>query len=589
MALEKPLITNITNTGSRVGVIAALSAASAVFVPSSAGAQPQAAPVCPTETLSGTRRTAMNMFQQALGWYSCARAPNIAPSEVDARNWHALTLMHQTVIDAGTRDSALPELAFNLRQIALTTFRISPVQRPLAIGNISMGGGTPDQVAARYRENELVKAGNLTRINDHIDSLLPANVRPGSAEANVALARVNEHRAVLIYLAQQVDANLSRLWPIFRDSIMPVAQDLRVCGDVRRANIAGDQLTILSDFLCARAGNLTYEQFLRIATDPNLRAALPAGRAWPTVIRNSGPQTMFGLTTLDIPENANVENLVSVINQNFYLLYLYVHAVQRIDALSVRLGGVSLANSMALTNTLNHPQSAEVIGREPQRPAQQTNPLVRPDPIAPSVINVTNTTVESPAHIAWRRAIEARAGRIRLMRIIGLSAAGAGVVTASVSFGLNVAERSEAEGIINTPAWQARVAETNSFIAAARAGTLTLEEITTGNERTARYLREYRAAVDSHSGTTTATQIAAWTGVGVAIFGGALALLAPMIAGPVPVEPRERTVPAPAGTPATPHPAAPGRRADNEESSTSVIPNLSVTGNGVQFGATVTF
>ncbi len=576
-----------SNGGSLSRAVMAACLGAIVLDPISAEAQTNPDYTCPSPSPNDPR-TVGALYRQSLQWYSCATAPNLAPAEVDNRNWRSLFSMYDALTSGTNRTdpsvlNGLPQLQFNLRQIAMRAFHIAPIQRPLAIGNVSLGGGTPDQVATRHRENERVKADNLANINRYIDTLANQALRSGSPEAQGALAVVNQRRDVLIHLTQLTDRNLSNLLVALRDSLVPIAASLNVCGDARQARVTGDQLRILTEFLCSRASALTYEQFLRIATDPNLRGLLPSGHRWPTTIRASDPSSM------GVSEAGGVEELIAVVNMNYYLLHLYIHAVLRIDALSVRLGGVAVSNSVSLSNHIDRSRLADVIGQEVSVASpvasiqvQQNPPNVRP------AVSLIDTRIESPAHIAWRQRVAARAGRGRLMRIIGLSVAGAGLAGFGIAGGLNLAERGEAAGIINTPLWQARVAETNVFVANARARRYSVAELEAGNARTRRYADEYRAAVESHNGIIEATQIAAWTSLGVAIFGGALAALADVIAGPVPVEPREANVPA-APAQSGPHPAPAGRRTEVEGSGVGVTPNLAVDATGVNVGATITF
>jgi hypothetical protein len=586
MALEKMIC---SNGGSLSRAVMAACLGAIVLEPSSAEAQTNPDHICPSPSPNDPR-TVGALYRQSLQWYSCAMAPNLEPAEVDNRNWHSLFSMYDALTSGTNRTdpavlNGLPQLQFNLRQIAMRAFHIAPIQRPLAIGNISLGGGTPDQVATRHRENESVKADNLANINRYIDGLANPALRSGAPEAQGALEVVNQRRDVLIHLTQLTDRNLSNLLVALRDSLVPIAASLNVCGDARQARVTGDQLIILSEFLCSRASALTYEQFLRITTDPNLRGLLPSGHRWPTAIRASDPSSM------GVSVGGNLEELIAAVNMNYYLLHLYIHAVLRIDALSVRLGGVAVSNSVSLSNHIDRSRLADVIGHEvsvaspvarTQVPVQQSLPNARP------AVSVVDTRIESPAHIAWRQRVAARAGRVRLMRIIGLSAAGAGLAGFGIAGGLNLAERGEAAGIINSPLWQGRVAETNMFVANARARRYSVAELEAGNARTRRYADEYRAAVESHNGIIEATQIAAWTSLGVAIFGGALAALADVIAGPVPVEPREVSVPAVPGQQG-PHPAPAGRRTEVEGAGVGVTPNLAVDATGVNVGATITF
>lgn len=578
-----------SNGGSLSRAVMAACLGAIVLDPSSAEAQTNPDHICPSSSPNDPR-TVGALFRQSLQWFTCATAPNLAPAEVDNRNWRSLFSIYEAITSGTNRTdpavvSGLPQLHFNLRQIAMRAFRIAPIQRPLAIGNVSLGGGTPDQVATRHRENETVKANNLANINRYIDAFANQALRSGTPEAQGALSVVNQRRDVLIHLTQITDRNLSNLLVALRDSLFPIAASLNVCGDARQARVTGDQLRILTEFLCSRASALTYDQFLRIATDPNLRGLLPSGHRWPTAIRASDPSSM------GVSAGGNVEELIAAVNMNYYLLHLYIHAVLRIDALSVRLGGVAVSNSVSLSNHIDRSRLADVIGHEVPVASPVANtqiPVQQNPPNGRSVVSVVDTRIESPAHIAWRQRVAARASRVRLMRAIGISGVAGGVLTFAIAGGVNLAEQGEAAGIINSPLWQGRVAETNIFIANARARMYSVAELEAGNARTRRYADEYRAAVESHNGTIEATQIAAWTGLGVAIFGGALAALADVIAGPVPVEPREANVPA-APAQSGPHPAPAGRGSQAEGPGVGVVPNLAVDGTGVNVGATITF
>lgn len=486
-------------------------------------------------------------------------------------------------LSADTRNA----VEFNLRFIGLRAFGIRQAQSILPLGTTP----TTEEVAAtnvRIRTNNEIKRANLAVVDGLPLSIVPEGVTVTVSEQPTVLRQATHNRQLGIIALEATDRNLRALTSVLLTTLRALPQKDAICRDLQR-NTTG-AASAMSRILCQEATVLSYQDYLVIASEITRPNVVSGSVQWPNTLLEGSParpintwrMEQIGLNSVN--GGVGMARLLQVVGEQFYLLHLYGRMVSNFDTLVVRYGGTAMFSTLRLANPITPDEIARVTGpdAEVSLTQVQVGPTVRTNPVV-----VTNTTVESPAHIAWRRANEARASRLNMMRIIGISLAGAGAVTAGISFGVNVAERSEAEGIIGTPMWQARVAETNAFIASARAGNLSVAEIEAGNARSARYLREYRAAVESHSGATTASQIAAWTGVGVAIFGGALAILAPIIAGPAPVEPREGTMPAPVGTPATPHPA--GRRADTQENGVTVTPNLSFGDRGAQAGVTVSF
>ncbi len=574
--------------------------ASTLLSPTKAFAQPQVASTvhnCPTR-LTGPH-SSREWQENGLTFYMCGGTTSF-PEEA-RRNYffnafEAFVHASTDSTDIAAHQSALPELNFNLRTSARRALDLSQLALPLSIGRQV----TPEQVATRHRENEIIKAANMQAVNGFLNRLVPSTTVPNSAESRVVAQRVLEVRSLAIQLLRVTDSNLSSLLSVYHDSLLPIADSLQICGGTRTARVNGEAFTILNTFLCARAGTLSYRDFLRVATDPNLESALP-GQHWPsTLVNGRGDRINANFaSTLGLVvdgRTANMDSLVRSINEQFYLLHLYIRLVNGIDEIVVRQGGVSVVSGIRLTNVVA--TTPEAIARviEPENmPSVGTpnNPNPHPTPISPIVrpnpgqLNVVVNPPIDTAQLARTRALEAYQSRVRMWRIIGISAAGAGAVTLGTGWGLSAANASEAQNVPNTPENRARHAEIEQI----RAGVYhTQADVDHANARLQAIHTGFLASVTPYQDTASTLQVVSYVGLGVMIAGGAVAALAPVLAGSPPAQPASPSL-VPTGGRQGPHPATtPGRRTENgdgQDSQFGLAPLVTNTTVGVT--ATGTF
>lgn len=569
----------------RAGVLAALAVS---FLPNSASAQTDRSTRCrPIEGVHTTRE----WFDNSRALYQCAnQAPN--PSERRALALGALNALYHALTDSSNIGELSPEarlaMEFNVRTIGMRAFGVEPLQLPPMQVGSSPTPAAVEAVNRVIRANNGIKTANLAALGSIVNGIRPTGAIVTLTERPQVLSQIINQRRFAAFLLDKTDINLTALTGVFIDTMRPVMARLGMCGPSPSALISRETTQVLNTLFCGQRRPMTYDEFLIIVRDPSLRNALPNGQSWPQqLVEGSSPLTgtriaQIGLGADEISMNA----LINIMNQQYYLLYFYAHVVTTLDGLSVAFGGDSLGISPRLTNRVSSQDVERVIHPDPEISLVQTptGPVAQTNPVGGSRL-----MVQSPQYLDYLQRRAARSSRVRLLRAIGIGAAAAGVITGAVGIGLNLDARNEAQGVISTPEWRARVAETNMFVANARAGMYSAAEIEAGNARTQRYANEYRAAVESFNGRISATQIAAWTGVGVAIFGGALIALADILAGPAPVEPSERMIPATPGQ-RSPHPAPAGRRADTDEApGPSVTPGFAVNTDGIQLRLTGTF
>lgn len=578
-------------TPTRSSLKAALFAAlTASVVPQGVEAQPARAPRC-TALLEG-RHSFQEWLQNGQQLFVCS---NLQQNPIDRSTVASLALVafYHSVTDAtdvsSIRADARNAADYNIRAVGLRVFDVAPVR---LTGPLS-AAPTVAEITTRnavIRSSNARKNANLAAMAAFVNSIVPPGVTVTVSEQPDVLRRTSHIRNLGRIMLEATDRNIQALSQVFLDTLRPLAQRMNICRDAtvpQRSN----SLTVLSRLLCNQQRVVSYPEFLILAGEIAQQAPVDNGVVWPNSLVE-GTQTLdgnnwrldqLGLREPDRP--VNLMRLVDVLGEQFYLLHLYAHLVADLDNLAVRFGGANLLPTLTLVNRIAPGSIDTVIRPDAETPLPQTPSAHLVDRVPSLVIP---PSIESPQHIAWRQRVAARASRVRLMRLIGISGAAAGVVTFGIAGGVNLAERGEATSVIDSPLWQGRIAETNMFVRNARAGMYSAAELEAGNARTRRYAAEYSAAVQEHNGTISATQVAAWTGVGIAVFGGALAVLADVIAGPVPVEPRETNVPAAPGQQG-PHPAPAGRRAEVEGSGVGFTPSIAVDGTSVNVGGTVTF
>ncbi len=604
MALENQLVPPAhtrTPSSTRNSLLGAFAiGASTLLSTPGAFAQPQVpstSPTCPA-MITGNHTTGEWMSCGAAN-FACGRSASFSSEMRRQYYFNAFeAFVHATTdsTDINSVPQALPGLNFNLRMAAFNAFGLRQLELPLSISRQVI----PEQVAARHRENELIKTANMQSINQFLSQLAPANVVPTSVEGRAITQRVIAVRSFAIQLLRVTDANLSRLLSVYHDSLLPVANSLQVCGGTRTARVNGEAFTILNNFLCARAGTLSYRDFLRVATDPNLESAIPSGQHWPTALVTSrgdrlDPALAAYLGLMVDGRTANMDSLVRAINEQFYLLHIYIRLVYGIDEIVVRQGGVSVVSGIRLTNVVATTPDAIARVIEPEnRPSVGTpnNPNPHPTPIGPiahSTPGQLNVVVNPPvdaAQLARTRALQAYQSRVRMFRIIGLSAAGAGAITLGTGWGLSAANASEAQNVPNTPENRARHAEIEQI----RAGIYHAQaDVDHANARLQAIHTEFLASVTPYQNTASTLQVVSYVGLGVMIAGGAVAALAPVLAGSPPAQPASPSL-VPTGGRQGPHPTVPGRRTENEGSESEqfgVAPIVTNTAVGIQ--ATGTF
>lgn len=602
MALENQLVPPThtrTPSSTRNSLIGALAiGASTLFSTNDVFAQqqsPSVAQACPAP-LVGLHST-REWYESGIAYSECAN--NAALTEVTRQEYffHALECFVHAATDStdiASVSSALPQLHFNVRETALKAFGLRPLALPLSISRQV----TPEQVATRRRENDAVKAANIQAIADFIRRLAPSNIAPTTVEGRTITNNILSVRSSVIQLLRITDANLSLLISIYHDSLLPSAASLQICDGTRGARVNGETFNILNSFLCARAGALSYENFLRIATDPNLASALPSGHQRPTVLspgRNSTNSTISdslcnstGISGRIAGHMCDMDSLVRQINGQFYLLHLYMRLVHDVDALNVSRGGVSVVSGVRLTNIVaTTPETiAAVIEPENTFPAihhtasnPEQNIPVPTRQIAPR-LNVTVNPPVDTAQLARTRALQAYQSRVRMFRIIGLSAAGAGAITLGTGWGLSAANASEAQNVPNTPENRALHDEIEQI----RAGVYhTQADVDHANARLEAIHNEFLGSVAPYQNTANTLQAVSYVGLGVMIAGGAVAALAPVLAGSPPAQPTSPSL-VPTGGRQGPHPATPGRRTENEDSPSGQLgvgPVVSTTTVGV--------
>ncbi len=468
--------------------------------------------------------------------------------------------------------NSLNSLNFNIRALAT---QLSGVQLP-TLPRVMPSNASSSVVA----EVQADLATNNQRRRHNLQTALDLRNLSDTDKARMRLILINWLRLQ----DELVGAELR----IIQDSLRPMAQQgLRICAT--NPGISGDSLRILRDFVCPSTGAIDFESFVSLATNPSLIASLPQRLA-----QVEGNLVYVNLVDTRTGSAQALPAALETVYRQWYLLHFIHHALEGLDR---NIADTTHTESLMGTIRLIHPVSArtttaalgeltatDTVSRVAVTTVQEGPLSNQGNNIAPRVLAMP----ETPAHMAWNAALAAHNRRATRLRIAGLTIGGVGLVTFGIAGAVNLAERGEATDLINTPRWQERVSITNMFVADAQAGRLDAAQIGAGNARTQMFAREYAAEVEAHNGTITASQIAAWTGLGIAVFGGALAALADIIAGPIPMEPQESVTPAAPGQ-RVPHPAPAGRRADSDETpGTTVIPNVAI-GDGVQLGATVTF
>ncbi len=571
---------------------AMLAACTSLLATPEISAQPARPLRCPS-LLSGTRPS-REWFENGSSLYNCANQ-QANPGDRAVLSSLALVAFYHGITDATDAATLTGEtrnaIDFNIRAVGSRTFGVVPVRSAFTSGPVPSASEVT-AINGTIRANNGVKNANLAAIDGLVNSIVPPGVTVTVTEQPDVLRRAIHSRNLGRIVLEATDRNVRALSQLFLDTLRPLAPQMGVCAQAPQQGSEAVSV-VLNRMLCAQGRVLTYEDFLILASYISRQSLAPNGVAWPTVlVEGTPPRTLdaWRMDQLGLSQpntQVGLQRLIQVLGENFYLLHLYAYLVSNLDSLALRFGGSALFTTLNLTNRMTPEAINRVVRPDTEVSVAQTSsgPGV---PVLPGALVVRPVSVESPAHRAWVATVEARNRRVLRIRIAGLSIAGVGLLTGGIAGGINLAQRNEALAVIDMPLWQARIAETNMFLANARAGMYGTSEIEAGNVRTQRYRDEFRAAVEGNNDSIATTQALAWTGLGLAGVGAVLTVLAPVIAGPVPVEPRETNVPAAPGQQG-PHPAPAGRRAEVEVPGVGVTPNLAVDATGVNVGATVTF
>lgn len=535
-------------------------------------------------------------------------APRISYSD---RDWYILSNTLSSLASAldanpdsvGSNRAELQRLRFELvlssieaTQNAITEAVAHP--QPTSQGRNESGPVSPLQFNQRRLSRSLLLTSDAL---PDLPRVMPSNANPAVvAEVQSALGINNTRRRanldriialdhlsledkkrvrlVLINWITLLDGSLSAQERILQYSLRPLAHTgLRVCDP--NSTLSGENLQMVRELVCQAPGTINFTNFVNIATNPSLIASFPSvlarddGRPYGINDAATGIDlSPLGLAHIVRSSNGNfdvspfsVAETLEEIYHSWYLLHFAQFAFERLDRdISITTHTEPLIGTIRLAHNASR-TAAQALGELTATDSVSHTPITI-DPIsAPSV--VTHLGVRQPdstdnsAQLAFERASAARDARVRMFRIIGLSAAGAGAITLGTGWGLSAANASEAQNVPNTPANRQLHAEIEQI----RSGVYhTQADVDRANQRLQAIHAQFLASVTPYQSTASTLQVVSYVGLGVMIAGGALAALAPVLAGSPPTQPSPGLVPT--GGREGPHPLVPGRRTENEGS-----------------------
>lgn len=561
----------------------------------SAQTRNQASINCAAEPLRGPH-TVLEWFPVANNFMSCgAGGPDVVlqnrdPNALGRYYLQAVEAFDHILYDATDASQISAQnrqmMIFNLRRSGAYAFDFIRHQQTNAIvGNLpqlpliiaqqsAQDPASLARVTERQRENDRRRASHRVAVSNFLQGLGLSD--PGNLtepERVARLQRVEALRNMVIHLLTVTDDTLRDLLAAYRTTLLPVADSLRLCGNASDARIAGDDFRILNGFLCNRAGRLTLNEFISIATNPNLSNALPAGARWPTVAvsghgSNVAPISDVSANLMGLPLHPNLDQLAEGTYQGWYQLYFYYDLVSRLDAIVTRVTGQpgnAIVGNVRLYNSIDIPSLPRVLN--PETPVvMPTNTPSHVGPVGPTVVVNNQISAEQLAqrarHAAWVEAVAQHDRTVRVVRWSGVGVAAAGAVLMGV--GIPLALSAQGEG-------QAYIDRSNADALAIRTRTYSDAELAAVNADLRRRAAEFNTTVADYDHRVATFRTLAIVGGVVTVVGATAALVGPTFVRPVPAESTFTTVPA--GNPNTPHPRTPHTENDQTPSAT-ILPGV---------------